>query len=430
MASSSFPGSRWLLALLLATGAAPAQTVAAGASASAAPVASVAAGVISPFASPAPPEAWTPAARRPDRCPASALEKLHREAPSFLVEVHARQGAAAAIGVVVAPDRVVVPMAGVLDGKWPVTVYFQGGARSAARVWHEDARRNLAVLVVESPPPGLVPRAMAATPPLGTTLLTSGEPLHDGATVAWGMREATVSNTLGERFAVSPAPAPGAPLLTCEGELVGIQTGVPPLDAGEARAPLVEPASSAVGQAALSALRTAPEKTGPRGYISFLGGLQAVGSARPSEVGLGLRLHLFEGGLAPNLFWRFNLGAQALWRSDDGQLAGVTSVSRWRLQPEILLGYRYRLGVGSPSEGFAHVEFTPLVGLALRTDHARIARLRPDLTTEHTTEASHHLDPMIGLSARVMDLSLTYMFQLDTSSASQSIHTVGLGYGF
>lgn len=354
----------------------------------------------------------------PSSCTVDELTKLHREARQFLVEVHARQNFTATTGVVIGPDRVVVPDRRVLDDRWPITVYFADGKTSAATVMHHLSDPNMAVLKLETPPPGLVPRVFVKTnPTVGTPVISVGESLHGNKTTAWDMKLAHVTNLVDREIAAAPSPAVGAPILTCSGELVGIQI----------RNPWDEsPRSGSLTAPELAKLMASAPKPEPRGQIG-MGVLEPkiVLALRPGEMGVGLKFGFAHIGWAPRFFMNANFSAQWLTVPERSDYATATEVFRWRTQVEAVAGFNHVFDIGSPADGFINLGLSPYLGVAGRTDYTHLRRLQPDMTTVGATTMESHIDPLIGFVLRVPKyFDLGYQFQLDLNAPKQSIHTV------
>ncbi len=355
----------------------------------------------------------------PSGCSLENLAVLHREAAHFLVEVHARQNTTATTGVVIAPDRVVVPDRRVLDSRWPITVYFADGKKSAATLLHHLGGPNLAVLKLESPPPGLAPRSFVKTnPTLGTPVISVGNSLHGDKNTAWDMQFAHVTNLVDGEIAAAPSPAVGAPILTCSGELVGIQIQNPWDES---------PRSGSVTAPELAKLVANAPEAEPRGQFG-VGILdpKIVMALRPGEQGVGLKFTFVTAGWAPRFFINANFGAQWLTVPERSDYANATDVFRWRTQLEGVVGFNHVFEIGSPAGGFFNLGLSPYIGAALRTDYTHLRRLRPDMTTVGETITEEHADPLIGFVLRFPKFfDLMYQFQLDINAPKQSIHTLG-----
>lgn len=366
---------------------------------------------------PEPTAATNPAS--PPSCTVRELADLHAAAGQFLVEVHARQNMTATTGVVIGPDRVVVPDRRVLDERWPITVYFADGKKSAATVLHHLSEPNLAVLKLETPPPNLAPRTIAKTnPTFGTPVVSVGESLHGEKTTAWDMKFAHVTNLVEGQIAAAPSPAVGAPILSCSGELVGIQMKNPWDES---------PRSGSVTGPELAKLLSNAPKPEPRGQLGFgFLGPKVVVALRPGEIGAGLKFGFAHIGWAPRFFLNANFGAQWLTVPERSDYADATQVFRWRTQLEGVLGFNHVFDIGSPGGGFINLGLSPYIGVAERTDYTSLRRLRADMTTVGETSMENHTDPLIGFVLRVPKyFDLMYQFQLDLNAPKQSIHTLG-----
>ena len=348
---------------------------------------------------------------------------MHREAPRFLVEVHARQGSAATTGVVIEGNRVLVPYVGVLSNRWPITVFFDKGKHSAAKIERVLKDRNLAVLTLETPPADLALRKFVpATPQLGTPVISVGTTLHDGDRVAWEMRSAYVSNAVGPWLAATPATTRGAPLLTCSGDLVGVDL---PSESEYA------PNPGALTAAEISKGLSGPKKDIAVGSIGF--GLldpMLVVALRPSEMGVGFRVTFFEMNYAPRIFLKANFGAQWLTFPDRNAYPDATDLFRWRFQFEAVGGFNHRFSFGSPAEGFGDLTLSPYIGIAGRTDHTHLRRIGTDLTVKPERLSEDHLDPLVGIGFELVKVRFSYQFQLDTKTPKQSLHTLSVGTHF
>lgn len=356
-------------------------------------------------------------------CSPEAIVALHKDAPRFLVEVHARQGSAPTTGVVIEGNRVLVPYIGTLHGRWPITVFFDNGKESTATVQRVLKDRNLAVLTLKSPPADLAPRKFVqATPQVGAPVISVGTALRDGNRVAWEMRAATVSNAVGSWLAATPASNRAAPLLSCSGEIVGIE--LPP--EGD-----FAPNPGALSAAAISSGLAGPKRDTATGSIGF-GLLEPalVVALRPAEFGAGFKVGLVDMSYAPRITLRLNVGAQWLTIPERSEYANATDVFRWRLQFEAIAGFNHRFSLGSPAEGFVDIDLRPYIGVASRTDFTDLRRLGADSKISPTRLSEEHADPLVGLALELLKIRVSYQFQLDLKAPKQSIHTLGLGTHF
>lgn len=355
----------------------------------------------------------------PPSCTVREVADLHAAAGQFLVEVHARQNTTATTGVVIGPDRVIVPDRRVLDERWPITVYFADGKKSAATVLHHLPGPNLAVLKLETPPPNLAPRVLAKTnPTFGTPVVSVGESLHSDKLTAWDMKFAHVTNLVESEIAADPSPAVGAPILTCSGELVGIQIKNPWDES---------PRSGSVTAPELAKLLANAPKPEPRGQIGF--GIldpKIVMALRPGEMGVGLKFTFAHVGWAPRFFLNANFVAQWLTVPERSDYSNVTDALRWRTQVEAVTGFNHVFEIGSPAGGFFNLGLSPYIGVAGRTDYTQLRRLQADMTTIGGTIIENHTDPLVGFVLKFPKyFDLGYQFQLDINAPKQSIHTLG-----
>lgn len=123
------------------------------------------------------------------------------------------------------------------------TVTLAGGETRAARVLARAPEQDLAVLAVEGPLPAPAPRRAAASLRTGEPVLALGNPFGRGMSVSGGTitgfgREVVtgpdrqLSGMIETTTPLSPGNS-GGPLLTCRGEVVGINTAaVQPGQAG------------------------------------------------------------------------------------------------------------------------------------------------------------------------------------------------------
>lgn len=392
-----------------------------GASPSAAPSAPVA----TPVAQQAPPSTSIAPVTNPSvgSCTLEQIAALHREAPRFLVEVHARQGSTTTTGVVIEGNQVLVPYKEVTGQGWPITVYFGDGKESSAKVVSDLEVGNFAVISIDSPPPGLAPRSFVTTKPdVGMPLISVGKPLYGEKNIAWEMRSSSVSNALEGHIRASIATEPGAPLLDCSGQVVAVQ---------ERKVYSVSPDPGAMtGEALAKAITDAPKKE-LRGYIAY-GILDptAVVALRPGETGIGGRFTFVETGFSPWFFIGANLGAQWLTVPERSDYATATDISRWRLQFEGLVGLKQRFVLGSPASGFVDINMRAHLGIASRSDHTSLRRFQADGTTKAENRTDEYADPLIGLRFELFSVAASYQFQLDIKTPKQSIHTLGLSVNF
>ncbi|WP_188092569.1 trypsin-like peptidase domain-containing protein [Azospirillum sp. B21] len=185
------------------------------------------------------------------------------------------------------------------------TVTLASGERRAARVVARSPDQDLAVLSVDGPLPPAAPRASAATLQPGDAVLAIGNPFGQGTTLSTG-----IVNGFGREVITAPnrhmmgmveTTVPlrpgnsGGPLLSCRGEVVGINTAAVQTAPGGSTLGFAIPmeiADAAVARmlGADTAVAAAPD-FGSR-FPAESGTLQR-GSARP-----GLGLYVVPGGAA------------------------------------------------------------------------------------------------------------------------------------
>ena len=134
-------------------------------------------------------------------------------------------------GVIVSPDGYIVTNAHVIEKADEITVAFNDGRKSRARIIGTDPDSDLAVIKVDMT--GLTPLAFREAPSrVGDIALAIGNPFGVGQTVTQGIISATGRTGLGvnkfEDFiqtdaAINPGNSGGA-LVDAKGELVGINT--------------------------------------------------------------------------------------------------------------------------------------------------------------------------------------------------------------
>lgn len=356
-------------------------------------------------------------------CSLETVAALHRDAPHFLVEVHARQGTNTTTGVVIEGNKVLVPYSDILSGHWPITVFFENETESPAHVVQLLKDRNLALLSVDKPPAGLLPRKFVqAAPQVGMPVISVGNALHDDKKTAWDMRTAYVSNVVGTHLEASPAAAVGAPILTCSGEIVGIELPKPADYA---------PIPGATNAASISAALAGKGAPNNAGYFSVgISDPYFLLALRPADTGVGFKFTWAETGWGPRFFIRSNIGAQWLTTPEQSSYANATDVFRWRFQFEGVMGLKQRFAVGSPHEGFLNIDIAPYIGAAARTDYTYLRHIGSDFKTKSQTLTEEHTDPLIGVTLEMLKIRLAYQFQLDIKAPKQSIHTLGLGWHF
>jgi len=356
-------------------------------------------------------------------CSRDELAALHREAPRFLVEVHARQGSTTTTGVIIEGNRVLIPNVNVIKQGWPITVYFGDGKQSSAKLVADLKFANFAVISIDSPPPGLAPRSFVQTKPeIGMPLVSVGKPLHGEKNIAWEMRSSSVSGVLDDLIRASIATEPGAPLLNCSGQVVAVQ---------QRKIYDVSPEPEAITGAALAKAIANPPKNELRGYIAY--GIldpMAVLALRPGETGVGGRITFVEMGFSPRFFLKANIGAQWLTVPEKTDYATATDITRWRFQFEGLIGLNQRFALGSPAEGFIDLNLSPYLGIASRSDHTSLRRLKADGTTVAQSSTEDYADPLIGVRLELFKIATSYQFQLNLKAPRESIHTLGLGVHF
>ena len=134
-------------------------------------------------------------------------------------------------GVIVSPDGYIVTNAHVIEKADEITVAFNDGRKSRARIIGSDPDSDLAVIKVDMT--GLTPLGFREAPSrVGDIALAIGNPFGVGQTVTQGIISATGRTGLGvnkfEDFiqtdaAINPGNSGGA-LVDANGELVGINT--------------------------------------------------------------------------------------------------------------------------------------------------------------------------------------------------------------
>jgi S1-C subfamily serine protease len=169
--------------------------------------------------------------------PAGPYVELHRKAAPAVVAVESL-----GTGVVIEPDGTVLTAASVVPPRDRVTLVFQEGVRRVAKVVARDPSRDLALLRVDPPASGLPSLELAgADPPLGRSVCTLGNAFQsisrDGqVAISAGMVSGAYVLTApkgrqkgygGRAFEITAAVNPGmggAPVLDCDGRVVGLVT--------------------------------------------------------------------------------------------------------------------------------------------------------------------------------------------------------------
>jgi S1-C subfamily serine protease len=168
-------------------------------------------------------------------------------------------------GVVINESGVILTSLHVIEGTESIAVYFSTGEQSEADVIAAQPENDLAVLRAKTVPDDLVPATLGAAAGLrpGDDVIAIGFPFGIGPSVSAGVvsgldreyrapdGERSLSRLIQFDAAVNPGSS-GGPLVTAEGEVVGIVTGIlNPSDqrvfAGIGFAVPIETAASAAG---------------------------------------------------------------------------------------------------------------------------------------------------------------------------------------
>ena len=200
--------------------------------------------LLAPSEPPAPPTAEKPAQK--EMTPADAYEKIR---PSVVMvrgspydgteEVETKGPDSTGTGVVIVDNGVILTNLHVVDGAKRIRVVFADGMEAAAELVGARPEHDLAVLKAQSVPDDLEPATMRSTAGLrpGEPVLAVGFPFGIGPSASAGVisglgreyRSAEgkriLTNLIQFDAAVNPGNS-GGPLVTNEGEVIGIVTGL------------------------------------------------------------------------------------------------------------------------------------------------------------------------------------------------------------
>ena len=142
-------------------------------------------------------------------------------------------------GVIISDKGIILTNLHVVAGAKRVTVRFHDGNESTATLINVEPQHDLAVLKVDKPPPELIPATLRGTGDLlpGDNVMAIGFPFGIGPSVSAGVvsglkREfrspegkRLLTNLIQFDAAANPGSS-GGPLVTAEGEVVGIVTAI------------------------------------------------------------------------------------------------------------------------------------------------------------------------------------------------------------
>lgn len=361
--------------------------------------------------------------------------------------VRVRSGASWGAGFVYGSPRTVVTSFGLVSLGQPVTIVARDGARVAARVVAHDESYDLAVLEPVAEIPGAEPLAPApeTSAMLGRPVVALGHPFAGVVALLgergrdllrWSVSQGVIGavNEVGIQADVAlDAGHAGAPLLDCEGRVLGMIAG-----AGILSGHLGLAVRAARIDAVLEEARPGSE---------FLGNLRL-------RFGLGGALYVDEEGrvagggyltLGATLFDRIS------WMNRVGLFAGGAtepaddelSVDRRLVRIESLLGYRFFIDVG----GFATLYIVPAAGVVIgRVDETRRrveVAVTPGCTPSDTepcattriVEASSDawvVRPAVGLTFLLGgSFEVGYTLEIDVDAdPGRTFHAVNLGLLF
>ncbi|MGF1469823.1 MAG: S1C family serine protease [Sandaracinaceae bacterium] len=382
-------------------------------------------GAAAPAATADAPVPTPPTATAQPTCVAAARE-LGR-AGTIRVRSGTRWGAGFAYG---SANRVVTSYA-VIRGGRPVTLVTRDGEQIAASVVGTDPALDLAVLEPEAPLPAVVPLAVAPTVEVGQSAIAVGHPFGQqaaflGARAAgllrWSATHGVVTGINDRVMQVDIAldqGFDGAPILDCQGAVIGVATSVSSLSPTLALVVRTEPLDDLAEQASQT----------PQGYpgdLRFRTGIGFV--ARWDEFGRApVGGYLTVGGvLFDRLSWLTNVG---YLRGGLPQASGsVLSQTRELFRIESLLGWRFFLDVG----GAFTLHIVPELGgvFTLRRDSQRVASTVPssdpgcvpdgteaclDTVIDRSASESVNVRPAVGLSLLFGDaFTVGYTLEIDT----------------
>jgi hypothetical protein len=385
--------------------------------------------------SPAPADAQNPTVRIVVSPPAAAAPTIagncaedwarHAYASAHDAVVRVRSLERAASGVIVQPGYVATTFHVVEVGR-EVDVTLSDGRSVRAEVVATDPAHNIAMLRLLGPAgPPIAPADARMEPDLGApvVVLSAPEPRRGfplGVTITRGVLSGSDSEVLRTDAAIDGDSA-GAPLLGCDGALLGMVTG------RQGAVAVVAPLARLQALQTWTAIAPAQHYRGHWSVHGQFGGLVQLSPGMPwlgygagvSLVGYDRVVFQLRAGM---LFGLAGLGPDVL----DGM--------RLRITTELTGGYRFLLH-GGPMPVYLGLH----AGLVLNHDLTSQDRLVPSATepscagvasavcVQRSDSSRTTLRPALGASLMIgHDLELSYTLQLDPLAPSQSTHGLGV----
>jgi S1-C subfamily serine protease len=322
-----------------------------------------------------------------------------------------------------------------------ITVVTRDGTEHSARVLASDQEFDLVVLELEADagsPLGPAPEGSAM---IGAPAIAIGHP-HSGTAallgdngdglLRWSVSTGTIGgvNELGLQadVALHGEGHTGAPLVDCEGRVLGMISGAGMLssDLGLVLRPgRIDRVIRQAGEPG--------EFLGDLRLRFGLGGVLSIDEEGRATAGIYLLLGAV---LFDRASWMNRVGI--LWGGIDGEMDDELSVSRQLVRIESLLGYRIFLDIG----GFTTLYIVPSVGLVVNNDHREVRTVRveemctPDADTScidiaRTSTDTWNVRPAIGVSflfGGTVDIG--YTLEIHPEDPVETFHAVNLGLVF
>lgn len=356
--------------------------------------------------------------------------------------VRIRSGGRWGAGFVYHSPRHVVSAFSLIALGQPIAVFARDGSQHGARVLARDEEFDLVVLELETPidvtPLAPAPETSAR---VGAPAIAIGHP-HGGTAALLGdraeglLRWSASSGTIGgvnelgiqADVALHGEGHTGAPLVDCEGRVLGVIAGSGMLSSDLGLVLRVGRVDQVIREAA-----SAGDWLGDLRLRFGIGGALQIDEDGRATAGLYLTIGAV---LFDRVSWMNRVGI--LWGGIDEAMDDELSVSRQLVRIESLLGYRIFLDIG----GLTTLYIVPAIGVVVNNEHREVRNVRveemctPDMDTscidiEKTSTDTWNARPAIGLSflfGGMIDIG--YTLEIHPEEPVETLHTVNLGLVF
>ncbi len=411
------------------------------------PVEPTAVAPLPPLPPPVPPPTPPPAVVAPPSCSEGWAARVYRESRGSVVRIEDLRSFGA--GFVMFSPTYVATAAHVVALGRPLVVTAADGSHQHAKVVAIDPENDVALLELEHPFPGAAPLVPASAPPVvGSPVLAIGHPLAIGkelrgrlsGLLAWTATEGIVSDT-NEGYVQMDAPVnpgnSGGPLLGCDGRVLGVVSQkvndaeglalavsiarVKPLPGKVGKGPDYKGAWSRSGMVALP-IQVDRSST-------WLGGALGVGGIRNDRWWLGARAGVLGAVRTPGAAPEASPGGGPEVHDGGVRILGELDVSYRAVLMERPKPFYFVAGAGA---AFTYTWLTQTtLGLAPAPGCTPSgSTVCANITSTDSEQKAARLWPMVSAGLLFTDLLVTYAFQLDVDSVSDSTHRVLIGVEF